>query len=262
MTKADKPREHILIPDTQVKAGVPTEHLSAFANYIVHKKPDVIVHIGDHWDMPSLSSYEKPGSKYFHDKSYGQDIESGNAAMRLLMDPIRADIARISNNKKKKWDPEFHFAKGNHEYRVPRALNDTPMLAGAISEDHFDLTGWTVHPYLRPFEIDGILYCHLFQNPQSLTRGSLSGSMTNRLNKIKQSFSQGHQQILDWGQQYTSSGRRIIGLVAGAFYQHDEDYMGPQGMDYWRGVVYKHEVHDGEYDIMPVSLNYLLRKWL
>jgi hypothetical protein len=262
MTKASRPLEHIWVPDPQVKPGVPTNHLEACANYIVHKKPDVIIVAGDWWDMPSLSSYEEKGSKYFHDKSYGADIQAGNDAMRLFRAPIDKEIARISNNKKRKYDPRFVFLKGNHEDRVRRALHDSPMLAGAISEDHFDLAGWEVHPYLQPVDIDGILYCHLFQNPQSLTRGGLSGSMTNRLNKIKQSFTQGHQQILDWGQQYTASGRRIIGLVAGAFYQHEEGYMGPQGTNYWRGVVYKHEVNQGEYDVMPVSLNYLLRKWL
>lgn len=256
------PREHIFIPDTQVKPGVSTTHLTALANYIVHRKPDVIVHIGDHWDMPSLSSYEERGSKYFHDKSYGADIEAGNAAMYEFKSIIDKEIERIANNKKKAWRPRFVFTKGNHENRIDRALHDDPRLDGAISPDHLDLRGWEVYPYLKPVEIDGILYCHLFQNPQSLVRGALSGTMTNRLNKIKQSFSQGHQQVLDWGQQYTSSGRRIIGLVAGAFYQHEEEYMGPQGTNYWRGVIYKHEVQNGEYDVMPVSLNYLLREWL
>jgi hypothetical protein len=49
--------------------------------------------------------------------------------------------------------------------------------------------------------------------------------------------------------------------VAGAFYQHDEEYAGPQGNHYWRGIVYKHEVRDGDYDLMELSLPYLLRAW-
>ena len=47
----------LLIPDTQVKENVDLTHLTALGNFIVHKKPDIIVHIGDHYDMPSLSSY-------------------------------------------------------------------------------------------------------------------------------------------------------------------------------------------------------------
>ena len=44
----------LLIPDTQVKPGVPLDHLHALSRFIVHRRPDAIVHIGDHWDMPSL----------------------------------------------------------------------------------------------------------------------------------------------------------------------------------------------------------------
>jgi len=47
------------IPDTQSKLGVPVDHLYALSEFIVHRKPDVIVHMGDHWDLPSLSVYDR-----------------------------------------------------------------------------------------------------------------------------------------------------------------------------------------------------------
>jgi hypothetical protein len=37
--------------------------------------------------------------------------------------------------------------------------------------------------------------------------------------------------------------------------------MGPQGNAYWRGLFVKHEVKNGEYDLMEVSLDYLCRKY-
>jgi hypothetical protein len=46
-------------------------------------------------------------------------------------------------------------------------------------------------------------------------------------------------------------------LVAGSFYQHDEDYKGPQGNDHWRGIVVLNEVEDGDYNIMPLGMKYL-----
>ena len=49
---------HIIIHDTQCKPGVSLDHLSWVGEHIAHRKPDVIVHIGDHWDMPSLSTYD------------------------------------------------------------------------------------------------------------------------------------------------------------------------------------------------------------
>jgi hypothetical protein len=51
------------------------------------------------------------------------------------------------------------------------------------------------------------------------------------------------------------------GLVAGSFYIHDEDYKGPQGNEHWRGIIVKHEVENGTYDPMFVSLNYLCKRY-
>ena len=246
--------EHVYIPDTQVKAGVDTKHIVAAANYICDKKPDTIILAGDWWDMPSLSSYEKKGSKYFEGKRYMLDVEAGNEAMADFLRPI---------NRKRGYNPRIVLTMGNHEYRIERALNENPILEDAIGyHDLYLPEPIEVIPFLEPIEIDGVLYCHYFTNPQSLMRGVLGGTIDNRLNKIKQSFTMGHQQTLAWGCQYTTTGRRIIGCVAGAFYTHHEDYQGPQGQNYWRGIIYKHEVNKGEYDPMMLSVEYLLKEWL
>ena len=56
-------KKHLVIPDTQIKPGVPTNFLAWIGQYIVEKRPDVVVHLGDHWDMPSLSSYDSAGPR-------------------------------------------------------------------------------------------------------------------------------------------------------------------------------------------------------
>jgi hypothetical protein len=48
--------------------------------------------------------------------------------------------------------------------------------------------------------------------------------------------------------------------VAGSAYQHDEKYLGPQG-DHWRGILVLNEVHEGNFDLMEVSLPYLSRRY-
>ena len=249
-----KVREHVFIPDTQVRAGVNTDHLVAAGNYIAAHQPDVVICAGDWWDMPSLSRYEQRGSKYFEGKRYRKDIEAGNEAMSRFLTALRADPS---------YQPRLVFLMGNHEYRIERAIEADPVMnEGVIGYDDLHLGDWEVVPYREIIEIDGILYSHFFQNPQSLMRGVLGGSIDNRLNKIKRSFTMGHQQTLLWGCQYTATGHRIIGCVAGAFYSHQEEYQGPQGNNYWRGIVYKHQVRKGEYDPMMLSLDYLKREWL
>ncbi len=49
----------LVIGDTQVKPGETQEHIEHIGEYIVDKRPDVIVCIGDWFDFPSLSSYDK-----------------------------------------------------------------------------------------------------------------------------------------------------------------------------------------------------------
>ena len=42
-------REMLILPDTQTKVGVDIDHLVAAGNYAAERRPDVIVHLGDHY---------------------------------------------------------------------------------------------------------------------------------------------------------------------------------------------------------------------
>ena len=42
------PKRHFVIPDTQVKKGVPIDHMAWIGAAIRDYKPDVVVHLGDH----------------------------------------------------------------------------------------------------------------------------------------------------------------------------------------------------------------------
>jgi len=254
--KKIKKNEHVWIPDTQLRPGVPVQHIQAAGNYIAEKKPGTVVVGGDWFDLPSLSVYEKPGSKFFEDVSFQSDIDFGNDQWDSFMAPIR---------KKRNYNPRVVFVEGNHEYRMQRAINNDPTRLDGVMGRHllgpYLDTDVEWHDFLDIVTIDGIMYSHYFCNPQSLMRGVLGGTSDNRLNKLKGSFTQGHQQTLITGSQYKPDGSRIRALVAGSFYQHDEEYAGPQGHNYWRGIIYKHEVKDGDYDLMEVSLDYLLRNY-
>jgi hypothetical protein len=241
-------RSHMMIPDTQVKPGVPTRHLEWIGEYIVDRKVDVVVHIGDHWDMPSLSSYDKKGGRKMEGRRYVKDVEAGNRALELVRAPARRAKART----------KFHLLRGNHENRIKVALDDDARLEGTIGFEDLESPGWEVHDYLDPVFLDGVGYSHYWYNPMS--GNPWCGTIENRLQKIGHSFTMGHQQVLLHGIRYVK-GVAQHGLVAGACYLHDEDYKGPQGNAHWRGVVVKHEVEDGAYDPMFVSLGFLCRKY-
>lgn len=193
-------------------------------------------------------------------RRYQADIDAANKAFDILNEPMEKENRRLAANKKAKWYPERHITLGNHEFRIERAVEDSPELEGAIgvSDLNYKESGWTVHDFLQPVEIDGIYYSHYWYNPNS--GNPYSGTIENRLKNIGHTFTQGHLQTLMYGLRFVND-KSQHGLVAGSCYLHDEDYKGPQGNHHWRGVIVKHEVSDGQYDPMFVSLNYLCRRY-
>ena len=75
---------HAVIPDVQAKPGQDFSFLTAVGEYLVEKKPDRWICIGDFADMPSLSSYDV-GKKSFEGRRYQADIVAANEAMNALL---------------------------------------------------------------------------------------------------------------------------------------------------------------------------------
>jgi hypothetical protein len=254
---------HFVIPDTQAKPGVPTDHLTWAGQYMVDKfagQDDIeIIHLGDHADMPSLSSYDK-GKRSFEGRRYRADIEAANAAFDVLCDPLDRYNRHRVKMKEKQWLPSRRILLGNHENRIERATENMPELDGTISVDDLNYAahGWKVHPFLEPVYLDGVGYAHYWYQP--MNGRPYSGQIETRLKAIGHSFSMGHQQGLLHGIRYVA-GKGQHGLVAGSFYPWAESYKGPQGNDHWRGVVVCYEVEDGDYCPMFVSLDYLCRRY-
>ncbi len=254
-----KGRIHVVIGDTQAKPGVETKHLTWIGRYIVDQfygQPDVkIIHLGDHWDMPSLSSYDK-GKKAMEGRRYKADIKAGNTGFDLLCEPL----ARANKARHKAWTPDRRLLLGNHENRINRATEIDAQLEGVISTEDFNAKswGWKVHDFLEPVDLDGITYAHYFYNP--MTGRPYGGEVHTRLKTIGHSFTMGHQQGLHHGIRNVGKTRHH-GLILGSCYLHDENYLGPQATSYWRGIVVCHQVEKGTYDLMCVSLDYLCRRY-
>ena len=246
------PRRHFIVPDTQVKKGVPTDHMDWIGRAIKDYAPDVVVHLGDHWDFPSLSRYEPAGSMAKEGARVEDDIEAGNAALERL----HKAMGRYRGRKV--------ILEGNHEHRLIRAINDDPRLAGTIGYHllNRERLGWEVVPYHcgAPGQvvIDGVTYAHYFAAVN--TGRPIGGTANNKLNHIGDAFVQGHVQGYDIGNKQFATGRIKQGIVAGSAYLHDEDYKG-MANNHWRGVLVLNEVRDGNFCVMPLTLDYLCRKY-
>lgn len=248
----------LVIPDTQCKPGAPMQHLTWAGKAIVDYHPDVVVHLGDHWDMPSLSSHDKAGSKYFEGKRYLADIEAGNEGMSLLLAPLKEEQARLKRNKEKAYKPRLVFLKGNHCHRIARAVSSNPQLEGLMTYEHLSLKDWEVHEFLHPVFIAGVGFCHYW--PVG-AMGRPAASPAAIINKLHMSCVAGHQQGKQIAYGKRADGKPICSIIAGSYYLHDEDYMDNLSNRHWRGLVMLNEVEDGHFDELMLSISYLERKY-
>ena len=237
-----------VIPDCQVKPDVPLDHLTWASDYIADKKPDEIICIGDFADMESLSSYDK-GKKSYEGRRYTKDINTVDKAMSLLLN-------NIEERRTTGYNPKKVFLYGNHEERILRCIESEPLLDGTISLDDLGYAsyGWECYPFLSVYTSRGINFSHYFSSgvlgrPVSSARALLTKKHTSAL--------MGHVQKRDIAYDYTADGRQITGIFVGTFYQHDESYLNPQTNKHWRGIWMLHNCIDGEFDEMPVSMQYL-----
>jgi hypothetical protein len=251
--------KHFVIPDVQVKPGQDFTFLERIGKYIVDKQPDVVVCLGDFADMPSLSSYDV-GKKSFEGRRYKDDMAATWAAMATLMTPIVNYNNKRLQNKKKAYRPRFVMTLGNHENRIERAVNNDPKLEGVLSVNDlpYDFTGWEVYPFLDVVVIDGVAYSHYFVTGVA---GKPATTASAQLSKKHMSCIAGHQQGLQIATAHRADGVRLTSVIAGSCYEHNEDYMGVQGNKHWRGCLMLHEVNEGQFDLMPVSLDYLRKKY-
>ena len=241
----------LCIPDTQVRPGDPTDHFDWIGAAIRDYKPDVLVHLGDHWDMPSLSHWSGPMER--EGQRYVADIEAGNAALERL------HSAMGDFRPKRKI-----ILRGNHEQRIERAVSADPRLKGAISYAHFNdrALGWEVVDYngATPgiVEVEGIKFAHYFAN--NMTGRPIGGNASYKLAQIGSPFVMGHVQDLDIGTKQFATGRVIRGIVAGSCYLVDEGYKG-NANGHWRGIVVLNEGIDGPFSVMDVTLTKLAQKY-
>ncbi len=250
-----------VLPDVQAKPGNDFQFLTAIGNYIVEKKPDIVLQLGDFADMPSLSSYDV-GKKSFEGRRYKNDVETAHVAMETLLAPINNYNDRARENHKARYTPRRVLCLGNHEHRIERAVENDAKLEGVLSTEDLKYReyGWEVYPFLDVVVINNIAFSHYF------TTGVMGRPCTSAqmmLTKKHMSCIAGHQQGLQFATSYRADGHRITSIIAGSCYEHNEDYMGPQGNHHFRGIVMLNDVtDDGEFDIMPVSLRYLNSKYL
>ena len=244
----------LVLPDVQAKPDIDFSFLTSIGKYIVHKKPDVIVNIGDFADMPSLSMHDHAGSKSMEGKRYKADIWAAREAMDALLTPLYEYNKKATETKHKQYKPRMVLTLGNHEQRIKRAINNDKKLDGLISIDDLPYQDWEVYPFLEVVIIEGVAFSHYF------TSGVMGRPITTAqalLTKKHMSCFAGHQQGRNIAYARRADGKEMTAIICGSCYEHEEDYLGVQGNQHFRGLYLLHNVNDGSFDECAVPLDYI-----
>jgi len=259
---SETPRTHLIIPDRQ--ANPRSRHYvdTAIGNFIVKHKPDVIVNIGDHADMESLSTYDI-GKKSFEGRRYTADVDASIAAHMAMWRPVDEYNERQRRGGRKLYKPLTALTVGNHENRINRAIQDDAKMEGLISLDDLQYSRWYeyVMPFLEPIVIDGICYVHYAF--KKMPHQAIAGKHQARsiLDVQMLSTTVGHTPEFDYAESYRGDDKRIQCIVAGACFEHNEEYAGARNRRYWRGIILKKNVRDGNYDFETISLDRLIKEY-
>lgn len=249
--------KHLVIPDCQIKPGDSLEFLEHVGKYIIEKKPEVVVCLGDFADMESLSSYDV-GKKSFEGRRYTKDIEAARKAMQTLLGPLVKFNKNAQETKKKQYKPRLVFCLGNHEQRIQRAVENDPKLEGLIKYEDLPYEDWEVYDFLKPVFIDGIAYSHYFPTG---VMGRAATTASAMVSKLHMSCIAGHQQGKQVAYGKRPDGSTITCIIAGSCYEHDESYLDHQTNNHFRGILLAHRVNNGCFDECFVSLDYLKERY-
>jgi hypothetical protein len=249
----------LVIPDCQIKEGVARDHLKWAGEAICDYRPDVVVNLGDFADMPSLSTHDVKGSKYFEGLRYKKDVEVVKEAMQELLAPLRILQKSQKESKHKVYKPRMVMLMGNHENRIDRAINNNPTLEGLISTKDLNYEkDWEVHEFLHPVFINGVGFNHYW--PVG-AMGRPASTASAIISKLHMSCIAGHQQGKQVAYGKRADGQAICSIIAGSYYLHDESYMDQLSNKHWRGLVMLNEVNDGHFDEMFLSIEYLGKRY-
>src|SRR3990167_6228227 len=251
------PRTHLVIPDSNAHYEHHNRRAEKLGRLIFDLRPDVVIHMGDSADMPSLSAFDK-GRKAAIGRTYRADIDAHLDFNERLWHTYK---------KNKKGMPETWFLEGNHEFRIKRAINVQPELEGTVGFKDLELQRWydNVIEYDGNIPgvgvIDGVHYAHYFiSGVKGLPVGG-EHAATTLLTKKYGSCTAAHSHVADWSARTSITGKKLFGCVAGCYLDYHTEWAGDANKMWWRGIVIKRNVEDGVYSPQFVSLEEIEKQY-
>lgn len=235
-----EPRVHLVIGDSHARFDIPNTRYTTLGRFIAKLRPDVIVDIGDWWDMPSLGKYDV-GKACFEGRRYWKDVAAGMDAQERVQREL---------DQCRGYRPYKLRCLGNHENRINKVADADPRFFGLISTHDLQSLhyGWDERPFLSAQVVDGIAYQHYFTS--GVMGRPIGGETPARMLLIKQHISavQGHDHLFSYAERTDPTGHRLCAATAGCYFSHTEQYAGPANLMWRRGLLVLRDVVDGTFD--------------
>lgn len=253
-------KTYLICPDPHAHPDHHNDRADWLGKLILDLRPDVVVNMGDTFDMHSLSSFDR-GKASFHGSSYEKDIEAGVNFLDRMWHPIK-------RAKKKK--PLSIFLEGNHEKRLHKVLEYQPELSGSkygigykdyCLADYHNVVVYYEGQTPGIYASDGINFAHYMV---SGLMGRPIGGEHHAASLLAKNYSScvvAHSHTADWAVRSTTNGSKIMGLVAGVFQDYKSGWAGNLNNLWFPCVVVLRNVGGGTFDPEFISIEALRREY-
>lgn len=261
----------LVIGDAHADPNFSNRRFDALGNFIVDRRPDNIVQIGDWGNLDSISFHNHGRPLLQEGQRLAADLESMRDAYDRMMRPLYGEWDKSKKAKKRKYNPNRYWLEGNHEDRVRKFLEINPVLEGFVPDT--DLVGakeegWVIVPYREYVFIKGTAFTHVPQNDANQPVGGKYMVMrAAERHATTVVFGHNHRrEIIGVNRvtEGTTHGTRVDGIAAGCYFDYDPEYVrgGLGNLAWWRGLVMLTHVGYSRVDIETISIDRILREYL
>jgi len=250
----------LVVPDQHAHPDHNNDRADWLGKFILDRKPDMVMNMGDTFDMPSLSSFDK-GKASFSGASYEKDINAGLDFLDRMWHPIK---------KAKRKKPYSVFLEGNHCHRLSKVLEYEPHLAGdryGISYKNYQLDDYHHESVYYNGQTPGIYTTKGISFAHFMVSGLMGrpiGGDHHAASLLAKNYSScvvGHSHTVDYAVRSGSNGKRIMGLVSGVFQDYKSGWAGNINNLWFPCLCYLRNVEGGAYDLEIIGMDALKREY-
>jgi len=233
------------------------------SKFIIDKKPDVIIFMGDFLTMSCLSFFDKDKRQRMEGKRYKKEIDKGNEALDIIFYELLELQEKQRLQKLKIYRPNVYYLNGNHGNRLNRYLEYDPTFEGLVSiEKDLKLKERNIKfiPYREYLNINKINFTHI---PFNKTKEVCGVNITKKVSQLMFTscvFAHVHSMEYEGFKRHGQDDLQQI-LSVGCFFEKHEDYVHGRITEYWKGLVLLDSFKEGRFDTQTYSLEKLKKEY-